>query len=100
MDVPPLMVCTPGVTRKRFTLEPLGSEGEMTPGPDDSNPFRSAEEREIVEAYRAKEAEQKARGVDTNDTITLPFDDVNPTSGDDPFAFDDVDPLQMSGPRF
>jgi hypothetical protein len=94
MDVPPLMLTTPGVTEKVFTKDPLGMESEMTSGPPDANPFRSAEEREIVEAYKAKEREQQAADVDlmAEEGVSLPFDNTveDPTAGNDPFVFDDV----------
>jgi len=93
MDLPPLMQTTPGFTQKRFTAEPLGSEGELTPGPDDANPYRSADEREVVEAYQAK-AEQQERENGTYQTsgLVLPFaqEPDSPTKGNDPFVFDDV----------
>jgi hypothetical protein len=33
------MECTPGITEANLTSDPLGTEGEMTPGPDDYNPY-------------------------------------------------------------
>ena len=89
------MGTTPGITEKRFTQDPLGTEGELSPGPDDANPFRSAEEREIVEAYRAKAKEQEKADGDLYETsgVVLPFasnTNENPTEGNDPFVFDDV----------
>lgn len=30
---------TPGITPAKLTSEPIGTEGEMTPGPDDVNPY-------------------------------------------------------------
>jgi len=91
----PLMGTTPGITEKRFTADPLGTEGELSPGPDDKNPFRSAEEREIVEAYRAKAKEQEKGDGDLYETsgVVLPFasnTNESPTAGNDPFVFDDV----------
>jgi len=92
MDLPPLMQATPGITEKRFTADPLGTEGELTPGPDDANPFRSADEREIVDAYKAKQAEYEKADLHRTTGIQLPFMDApkSPTAGDDPFVFDDV----------
>lgn len=91
------MITTPGVTEKVFTKDPLGMESEMTSGPPDANPFRSAEEREIVEAYRAKEREQQESDVDlmAEEGVSLPFDNTveDPTQGNDPFVFDDVSPM-------
>jgi hypothetical protein len=46
-DDRPLMRCTPGITQKRLAVEPLATEAEATPGPDDENPFEvEATERE------------------------------------------------------
>jgi len=53
---------TPGITPAKLTKDPLGTEGEMTPGPDDYNPY-----------------EDHAQQYD-------------PTSGHDPFSFDDIQP--------
>jgi hypothetical protein len=114
---PALMQTTPGITRKRFCRDPLGTEAEMTSGPADMNPFRSAEEREIVEAYKEKERQQVESDVDlmAEEGVSLPFDEPahDPTEGADPFAFDDVemgtfelpgfdniDPFNNEGPRF
>jgi len=57
---PTLMQTTPGTTCKRFCRNPLGSEGELTSGPDDMNPYRSADEREEVERVAQKERQQRA----------------------------------------
>lgn len=39
---------TPGITRPKLSLDPLATEGEATPGPDDVNPFDEiAAERQI-----------------------------------------------------
>jgi len=93
MDLPPLMQTTPGFTEQRFTKNPLGDEGEFSPGPNEANPYRSADEREVVEAYQAK-AEQQERENGTYQTsgLVLPFADQpdSPTEGNDPFVFDDV----------
>jgi len=32
------LYATAGITEPNLTAEPLGTEGEMTPGPDDQNP--------------------------------------------------------------
>jgi len=89
------MATTPGITEKRFTVDPLGTEGELTDGPDSANPFASAEEREIVEAYRAKaDAQKKADGnLYETSGVMLPFaasTNDTPTEGNDPYVFDDV----------
>ena len=65
---------TPGITIPRFSADPLGTEAELTDGPDDYNPYEDASRRH------------------------------NPTRGDDPYAFDDVDPqvpdsAQLSRPE-
>lgn len=104
MDIPALMVTTPGITEKRFTKDPLGTEGELTLGPDDVNPFRSAQERDQYEAYKERLREQQT---DQPRLVKVPFDD--PTDGDDPFVFDDVEGeiddvglpgLDSTGPQF
>lgn len=114
MDIPPLMQTTPGYTPKRFSKDPLGTEGELTEGPDDANPFRSADEREIVLAYRAKREEQEQSDMEllSGSGPTLPFakpTKEDPTDDPDPFVFDDVggeiDELQLpfaqsDGPEF
>lgn len=58
-----------GITPKALSRNPLATEGEATPGPDDYNPY---EERE---AQRERES------------MTL---EDEPTAGDDPFVFDDL----------
>jgi hypothetical protein len=97
MNLPPLMQTTPGITKMEFTQDPLGTEAELTSGPNDMNPFRSADEREVVEAYKAKEREQQASDVDlmAEEGVSLPFDNTveDPTAGNDPFVFDDVSPM-------
>lgn len=84
------MQTTPGITEPRLTKDPLGTEGELTPGPDDINPFRSVEEAEIVEEIEQKERERLYEG----DTFRPPEVTVGPklepTKGNDPFAFDDI----------
>jgi len=35
----PFFQATPGITEPKFSRDPLGTEGELTPGPDDENPF-------------------------------------------------------------
>jgi hypothetical protein len=53
---------TPGLTPQTLTKDPLGTEAEMTPGPDDYNPYEDHAQRR------------------------------DPTSGHDPFIFDDIQP--------
>jgi len=91
----PYMRCTVGITEPNFTTDPLGTEGEMTIGPDEINPFRSAEEAEIIEQIERKERER----ANQEDSIvrTTPVEPAflpsfeSPTTGDDPFVFDDVE---------
>lgn len=89
------MRVTVGITEPNFTTDPLGTEGEMSIGPDSINPYRSAEEAEIIEQIEQKEREKAQR----EDTIvrTTPVEPSflpsfeSPTKGDDPFVFDDVE---------
>lgn len=37
------LYATVGITVPNLTAEPLGTEGEMTPGPDDENPYETGE---------------------------------------------------------
>jgi len=53
---------TPGITIPNFSSDPLGTEAELTPGPNDVNPYETASQRR------------------------------DPTQGADPYTFDDVDP--------
>jgi len=96
MDLPPLMQTTPGFTPKKFTKLPLGDEGELSPGPDDLNPYNSIDEREAVEEYKERLRKQRTS---TPQLVQIPIDD--PTEGDDPYVFDDigtvVDDFQMPG---
>ena len=92
------MQTTPGITIPHITEDPLGTEGELTVGPDGVNPFNSPEEADIVAAYR--------EGFNKPRFERVPIDD--PTAGDDPFVFDDVGPkvdslrlpTGQTGPRF
>lgn len=36
---PPVMMPTAGMTVPKFSRDPIGTEGELTPGPDDWNPY-------------------------------------------------------------
>lgn len=58
-----------GITPIPLSRDPLATEGEATPGPDDYNPY---EDRE----YKAERKQ-----------MTM---EKNPTKGDDPFVFDDI----------
>jgi len=37
------LYATAGITEPNLTAEPLGTEGEMTPGPDDENPYETGD---------------------------------------------------------
>jgi len=84
----PLMLPSIGITEPKITRTPLGTEGEMSAGPDEINPHNSVEEKEMVE-----EIEQKQQDSDLYQTVpaTLEFDFQSPTQGNDPFLFDDID---------
>lgn len=58
-----------GTTAVPLSREPLATEGEATPGPDDWNPYDEWEEEQELAAMRGGR---------------------DPTEGDDPFVFDDV----------
>lgn len=88
----PLMHCSPGVTEPMLTAEPLGTEGEMTPGPDDINPYRSLDERRAVEEtiqQQRQRARQKRPDGELLETVGA-GSMGDPTTGDDPYVFDDV----------
>jgi hypothetical protein len=84
----PLMLPSIGITEPKISAEPLGTEGELTAGPDNINPHNSVEEKEMVETI-----EQKQQDEDLYQTVpaTLEFDVPNPTQDNDPFLFDDID---------
>ena len=84
----PLMLPSIGITEPKITKDPLGTEGELTAGPDEINPHNSVEEKEMVEAI-----EEKQRDSDLYKTVpaTLEFEFPNPIQGNDPFIFDDID---------
>jgi hypothetical protein len=89
------MRVTVGITEPNFTQDPLGTEGEMSVGPDSINPFRSAEEAEIIEQIKQKEREKAqqedaiVRTTPVNADFLPTFE--SPTEGNDPFVFDDVE---------
>ncbi len=56
-----------GITPAPLSRDPLATEGEATPGPDDHNPYEERENEFEIAKQRS------------------------PTEGDDPFTFDDVD---------
>jgi hypothetical protein len=55
-----LMQCNPGVTYPNLSREPLGTEGELTEGPDHLNPYRSERERRMVDEIRQQRRERGA----------------------------------------
>lgn len=61
-----------GITPMPMSRDPLATEGEATAGPDNENPFEQKEREYGLEEDEI--AEQR-----------------DPTAGDDPFLFDDVD---------
>lgn len=78
-----------GMTDIPLSKAPIATEGEATPGPDDVNPY---DEREFQQAKRGRSG------------VSMPeFESRSPTSGDDPFVFDDagqeLDDLQLPEPR-
>jgi hypothetical protein len=89
----PLMQATPGLTYPNITKEPLGDEGELTPGPDDLNPFEDPEAAERIQALQQKREMQRAEQGEIVRTVPKDFEVVavaDPTEGDDPYVFDDV----------
>lgn len=126
---PTLMQTSPGITQKRLTADPLGLESEMSNGPDNLNPYRSVQEREMVEEIERKEREREdsqlfktslgasdTGGVDhplhSNTNVDDPtagpdpflFDDLQPDlptfGGSDPFGLEALDPANNKGPQF
>lgn len=79
------MMTTPGITEKEFTKDPLGTEGELSLGPNDANPWRSIDEKEIVEDYKERLRQDRS---EQPELVKVPLSD--PTEGNDPFVFDDV----------
>lgn len=59
-----------GMTKMPLSREPLATEGEATPGPDDYNPYDEPERKQAEASFG------EAR---------------DPTAGRDPFVFDDVE---------
>lgn len=58
-----------GLTPMAISRDPIATEGEATPGPDDWNPYDERERRREMEPMQL---------------------DEDPTDGRDPFVFDDV----------
>lgn len=57
--LPPFMQTSPGLTIANISSEPLATEGEATPGPDDINPYRSEEERQMVDQIRQQATQRQ-----------------------------------------
>lgn len=95
-ELPRLMQTTPGITIPNFSREPLMTEGEATPGDPDENPFEQARElRERAELEQQKRANE-GKLLNTvpnpaNPDLPPATINENPTRGDDPFVFDDVE---------
>ena len=72
-----------GITPIPLSRDPLATEGEATPGPDDENPF---------------EENNREYGLEENEIAKQ----RDPTAGDDPFLFDDIgaDLEEMEPPSF
>lgn len=73
-----------GITPKRITREPLATEGEATPGPDDYNPYEDYDPRATVESRSKRDP--------TRDPDPFVFDDIGMSLGreledTDPFGF-------------
>lgn len=64
-----------GITPMPLSQDPLATEGEATPGPDDVNPY---EENEREYGLNEDEIAQQR----------------DPTAGNDPYSFDDVAPAK------
>jgi len=89
----PYSLWTPGISIPNFSRDPLATEGEATPGPDDMNPAIDPDAREEIERLKAKQREYAKR--DDKIVRTVPIEDFggfkpDPTRGDDPFVFDDI----------
>jgi len=85
-----------GTTEMPLSKNPLATEGEATPGPDDTNPY---DEREHEIAKQAQEPTRQS----APDVSFGPPSDASPTAGRDPFVFDNVNPgvesVDLPGPE-
>jgi len=63
---------TPGIVEPNFSREPLGDEGELTPGPDDMNPAVDPDAREMIERLERKQREFARRDDKVARTIPNP----------------------------
>lgn len=52
-----------GITEPAMSEEPLATEGEATPGPDDWNPFDEMADRDAMERYKDVESETISMGL-------------------------------------
>jgi len=97
----PLRQPTPGITTPNLTAEPLGTAGEMTPGPDELDPYESPEAAREVAAIEAEMAalERERQPDALVDTLDAP--PLAPRDEPEPFAFDEVgaaiDDLRLPG---
>jgi hypothetical protein len=80
-----------GMTPMPMSRNPIATEGEATPGPDDVNPY------DELEYERFKERMKTERRRDRRESPKMRLMgggqggmDPNPTNGDDPYFFDDV----------
>jgi len=82
-----------GVTLPPLTREPLGLEAEMTPGPDDWNPYEENAEPEGVDKVQL-EQEFEQRGFTTEEDVNdLPFWDQS-----EPSQFPEPPTLERGAP--
>jgi len=81
---------TPGVTIPNFSQDPLATEGEATPGPDDLNPAVDPDAREEIERIKAKQRAYAQRDDKLVRTVPQIGFDPDPTDEPNPFVFDDI----------
>lgn len=70
-----------GTTHIPLSRDPLATEGEATPGPDDYNPYDERERK------RAQQRQQNPPNAQPSLDVGI---NPSPTSGSDPFVFDDA----------
>lgn len=83
MDLPDRSPADAGIAELKLSRDPLGTEGEMTPGPDSYDPYREIEEREALLDF--SESVEKSR------EQTRKQREMNP-------LFNDSDPFDMGSP--
>lgn len=80
-----------GITPVPLSRDPLATEGEATPGPDDWNPYDEMEEERARERFNQQQREDQEMQMEFPEMpAMLQGKSESPTDGDDPFAFDDV----------